>query len=152
MRLTVDEQIRRKQIEYLVEYDEQEHGKIELDREEMRARILEKFSKQLDAKLKNLQESEGLAVTFSIDIVSTNGKVRGGSGAERNMPEYIEWRRSVYQRDNYTCQKCGNKSDLNAHHIKPWSGYPELRFDVNNGLTLCKDCHSLEHPHIGWMR
>ena len=58
---------------------------------------------------------------------------------------YKEWRQSVYQRDSYTCQCCGYKGkDIVAHHCYPFSQYPEFRFEVNNGITLCRECH----PHI----
>lgn len=60
----------------------------------------------------------------------------------RGTYKYREWRSSVFERDNYTCQICGVKgSYLNADHIKPWSKYPDLRFDINNGRTLCLECH-----------
>lgn len=60
--------------------------------------------------------------------------------------EYKTWRKAVYERDNYTCQKCNKRGGrLEAHHIKPWSDYPEVRFDVNNGMTLCETCHAHEH-------
>ena len=56
--------------------------------------------------------------------------------------EFQEWRANVFTRDDYTCRDCGKRGgDLQAHHIKPFATYPELRFDVNNGLTLCLDCH-----------
>ena len=119
------------------------------EKEVIREQALAQFTKELDGKIKNLQEGEYLQITYRIDIVRENGKVRGGSGSQRNMPEYIAWRKAVYERDNYTYQECGARGgSLNAHHIKSWAHHPELRFDVNNGVTLCRDCHSKEHPHL----
>jgi hypothetical protein len=56
---------------------------------------------------------------------------------------YKNWRNQVYKRDGYCCQwpKCGIKKKLNAHHIRRWSDYPGLRFNVNNGITLCSRHH-----------
>lgn len=75
-------------------------------------------------------------------VTSINVKLRASL-------EYRNWRKAVYARDNYTCQICGAKTfkglgktiKLNADHIKPWALFPELRFDINNGRTLCVDCH-----------
>jgi 5-methylcytosine-specific restriction endonuclease McrA len=60
----------------------------------------------------------------------------------RKSPYYKEWRKQVFERDNYTCQECRKKGgSLNAHHLKEFADYPELRFNVSNGKTLCRDCH-----------
>jgi hypothetical protein len=56
--------------------------------------------------------------------------------------KYLNWRRDVFVRDEFTCKDCGKKHIyITAHHIKSWVNYPELRFDVDNGRTLCEDCH-----------
>ena len=60
--------------------------------------------------------------------------------------EYKNWREQVLKRDKYTCQKCENKVEiLHVHHIKDVINYPNLIFDVNNGLTLCSKCHAKIH-------
>lgn len=60
----------------------------------------------------------------------------------RHRTEYKEWRTNVYKRDDYTCQCCGSRGGkLNAHHLVPFYSCEELRYDINNGLTLCEKCH-----------
>jgi len=56
--------------------------------------------------------------------------------------KYREWRKLVYERDNYKCWIC-EATNLNAHHLKSWAKYPKLRYKVNNGLTLCEFCHKI---------
>ena len=56
--------------------------------------------------------------------------------------EYKEWRDTIFGRDDYTCSDCSQYGgDLEAHHIYPVSAFPEKVFDVDNGITLCTDCH-----------
>ena len=65
----------------------------------------------------------------------------------KNTMEYRIWREAVFARDNWTCTECGDKSKkgyfvyLEADHIKPWAFYPELRYAIDNGRTLCRACH-----------
>lgn len=77
------------------------------------------------------------------------GGITNKNHSIRNSTQMVVWRNSVFERDNYTCQKCKITGGvLNAHHIKPFSEFPLLRFDINNGITLCKPCHLLEHKKI----
>lgn len=68
-----------------------------------------------------------------------------GNSGGRNSPQYRNWRTEVLKRDNFTCQKCGKRGALHVHHIKHWADNVKYRFDVENGITLCKDCHLAEH-------
>lgn len=56
-------------------------------------------------------------------------------------PRYKKWRITIFKRDNFRCQLCGAGKNLEAHHIIKKSLHPELIFDIDNGITLCKDCH-----------
>lgn len=82
---------------------------------------------------------------------SSHYKWKGGKTWERfKNPLYQEWRSLVLNRDDFTCQSCGkhcnkNEKGLAAHHIKEYAKYPELRYDINNGLTLCRKCHMELH-------
>jgi 5-methylcytosine-specific restriction endonuclease McrA len=83
---------------------------------------------------------------------------RGGVSSEDRRIRYSarmkEWRLAVFERDGYKCQNCGAQGGdgtdvkLHAHHVKEFAHYPELRFEVDNGLTLCRTCHyGTHHAH-----
>ena len=57
----------------------------------------------------------------------------------------ICWSRSIKKLDNYMCKNCSSKKNLNAHHIMPKIDFPELSLNLDNGITLCEDCHSEMH-------
>ena len=92
-------------------------------------------------------------IPLSIRINMSNGKKgdkngmwRGGvtpkNRRARGSIEYKEWRKAIFKRDDYTCQFCKVRGvTLHADHIKPFSLYPELRYEVSNGRTLCIACH-----------
>jgi hypothetical protein len=76
---------------------------------------------------------------------SRNPKWRGGTARPneivRGSAAYKKWRRAVFERDNYACE-CGKRGgQLNAHHIKPFAFFPDLRFAVENDKTSCEPCH-----------
>lgn len=86
-----------------------------------------------------------------------NPSWKGGITPERqrirNSARYRDWRSSVFERDNYCCQECGSRNGgghaiyLEAHHIKPFADFLDLRFDPANGITLCEDCHHAFHSN-----
>lgn len=60
----------------------------------------------------------------------------------RKSSDMVQWRKSVFLRDDFTRQWCGQYGGkLNADHIKPFSKFPELRLILTNGRTLCVSCH-----------
>lgn len=66
--------------------------------------------------------------------------------------EYADWRKKVFERDDYTCQICKVRGGrLNADHIKDWAAFPLLRFDITNGRTLCVPCHKTTETY-GWAK
>ena len=68
----------------------------------------------------------------------------------RKSRKYRIWRRTVFIRDEFTCRKCKKTHIyIEAHHIKSFADYPELRFDINNGLTVCEECHSKTKNYKG---
>jgi hypothetical protein len=89
------------------------------------------------------------------DFKGTNNPAWKGGVTPKNKSDRTgrsmrEWRESVFERDGYICQICCKKGVyLEAHHIKPFAKYPELRFDVDNGITLCAKCHKKIHVWMG---
>jgi hypothetical protein len=68
----------------------------------------------------------------------------------RLYPEYYQWRKEIFERDNYTCQCCHNRGGkLNAHHLDGYNWCKEKRTDIDNGTTLCFDCHIEFHSFYG---
>jgi 5-methylcytosine-specific restriction endonuclease McrA len=71
-----------------------------------------------------------------------------GGHSNRSAKQH-KWATNVISRDGATCQHCGATGvELHAHHIKSFKDYPELRWDLSNGLTLCHRCHWAEHAAI----
>jgi hypothetical protein len=76
--------------------------------------------------------------------IAKQGKPRNRASAQeraRKSTLYREWRIAVLKRDGCACKMCDALEDLHVHHIKPFAKFPELRFEVSNGITLCELCH-----------
>jgi len=59
---------------------------------------------------------------------------------------YIQWRKDVIAKYDFTCQLCGVRGGkLSAHHIKAWANHKDLRYDLNNGICYCHRCHMELH-------
>lgn len=85
---------------------------------------------------------------------SRNHNWKGGISTEnntiRNSQEMRLWRKSVFIRDNFTCQKYKTKGgELESHHINNFADFPELRFAIDNGITFSKKAHDEFHKKYG---
>ena len=65
----------------------------------------------------------------------------------RRTKEYRHWRVAVIRRDG-KCVICGCRQGRQAHHIENGQHHPESRYDVGNGVTLCKLCHRQLHTNF----
>jgi len=71
------------------------------------------------------------------------GGIEKENDRARKSMEYKVWRDAVFKRDDYTCQSCGAKGCyVEADHVMPFCDFPDLRYEVLNGRTLCKPCHA----------
>lgn len=64
----------------------------------------------------------------------------------RKTSEYRRYRKDVLEKDGYKCVICGVSDNNEVHHIYPFASYPNFRFDVKCGITLCKNHHSVSEP------
>lgn len=77
------------------------------------------------------------------------GGVSSRNHLERSSSKYRIWRKSVFERDNYTCQICGIRGGvLQADHIMPFALYIDLRYKLSNGRTLCVTCHKATDSYM----
>jgi len=99
---------------------------------------------KISRKLKGIKHSNEV-IQKRANTNKTNHDINGRKTSLiktlRASKEYKLWRKSVFERDKYRCLWCDNGGRLNADHIKPFSQYPELRFAIDNGRTLCVSCH-----------
>lgn len=102
------------------------------------ANIKTRFKKGKDNPAYGKNQTGPVNNNWKGGITNTNQK-------RRNDPRLIEWRKQVFERDKYTCQKCGIQGYLQAHHIISFSKDFSKAFDIENGLTVCVSCHEEIH-------
>ena len=69
---------------------------------------------------------------------------------KRNLRNGYDWTKDIFRRDNFTCQICFERGCyLTAHHLNGWHWFKEGRFDMSNGITLCRNCHEEFHKTFG---
>jgi len=114
-------------------------------------------------KIKEARKKQG-----RINVGQEHWNWKGGISSLRDRIyksfKFRQWRSDIFTRDNYTCQKCGQKgTKLNAHHIKPFSQIIkennikdvedalncEELWNINNGITLCEKCHKKTENYGG---
>jgi hypothetical protein len=101
------------------------------------------FNKETREKMSNSHKGKK-SYLWKGGITPINIKIRRGI-------EYRLWRESVFARDNWTCQKYGIRGrKLIPHHIKNFSDFPELRFAIDNGITLSERAHREFHKKYGF--
>ena len=113
----------------------------------------EKISKTLRAKYTSPSYKEMVLGAQNCQKGEKHYNWKGGvkpiNQKERCSKEYNDWRKKVFERDLYHCRLCRENSDtLVAHHIIPWSVDKSKRYELNNGITLCKDCHRIIHLYL----
>ncbi|MCK4829941.1 HNH endonuclease, partial [bacterium] len=115
------------------------------------SKTLKGWARRFNIPIRNINEAMRLArQRFPLPTGEGAGMWKGGITPEnrkiRTSLKMKEWRKSVFARDYYTCVRClsyGGK--LHVHHILPFADFPEERFKVDNGATLCRDCHHYVH-------
>lgn len=95
--------------------------------------------------------------TLGMFLGETNPSWKGGitpiNALIRTSTSMNNWRKEVFKRDDFTCQICGVRGvTIHADHIKEFSNYPELRFELSNGRTLCVPCHRNTPNYAGRAR
>ena len=127
-----------KRLEHISNYNP---GSIDRKREEKEMWCRDFDEKHCDCFLPNITEENCYCAIEKMK--------KAAARSMRQSSQYRDWRKSVLKRDDHTCQHCESKKHLHAHHIKPYSKYPDGRFDIRNGVTLCSKCHKAEHKKYG---
>jgi 5-methylcytosine-specific restriction endonuclease McrA len=105
-----------------------------------------KMSISRKGKSFTIEHRRAISESHLKNLFSTHKLSSENKNVLRKRFDYKIWRENVFKRDNWTCKKCLKKGGyLEAHHIKSFNSFPDLRYVVLNGITLCRDCHKQEN-------
>ena len=121
--------------------------------------LMKKLSKKFTGKgnpFYGKKHSEETRLKMGLAKFGKKGKLsnawKNGNSNEINLLrhslEYSIWRQAIYKKDNWTCRICERhcqRKNIVAHHLNSFSEFSELRFSINNGMTLCRKCHGEIH-------
>ena len=105
----------------------------------------EEYRKKASTLFKQYAKEGRLTPRYGINNNFWKGGIASLQNKARQTLEYKDWRKAIYEYDNYRCVVCDTNEDLHAHHVLSFADYPELRYDTDNGVTLCRSCHSDYH-------
>jgi len=110
----------------------------DLERREVETKIywLKEVKKRLYISRLDLQQLHGREFHFTRNLREIQKKA-------------FAWRNQVLLKDDFKCKKCGYGFNLEAHHIYSYRHEPDLRYDLNNGITFCEPCHKHFHKVYG---
>lgn len=138
--------IKQKEV-FLIKYGVTNTQEIPGVKEKMKRTSLERYGVENYGAIWSKEHSGELSPSWKGDAITER--------LERNSLDYKQWRKNVFDRDLYTCKCCGARNGngkyirLEAHHIFNFGKYLEKRYDVDNGITLCQECHIDFHRKYG---
>ncbi len=111
-----------------------------VDHHQAAAAILEAFAADLAQHIATVPDGDAIVAVWRFTTHDDDAPTNRGHAANR------AWVAAVLERDSHACTACGRPDRLQAHHVRPWADAPDARYDVDNGTTLCTDCHAEQHP------
>lgn len=138
-------------------YYNNKNGREQRSIDSKRLWMSDEYRNKRSEAIRKLNSSDAYRIKASarmqgIPVEQWDGFIKTDNEIARKSVLYQEWRKSVFDRDDYTCRCCGNRTCngnqvvLHAHHIENFHNANDLRFDIDNGISLCDKCHSQRYP------
>lgn len=110
---------------------------------QIKREMLEMLGESIDEQLAQMKEGQAICVYHAFQVYD---EIAEETRLIRHSTAYKDWRTKVFERDNFICQMCGERNKrLNAHHKQSFRDHEEERMSLENGITVCVDCHKELH-------